>query len=531
MSNCQISFQYNKKDFVIMCHINELLLNKIIHYEEKSILPIEKFFFLCGSKKINSDLTLTKINHKSEDILVLACPNKNEENKNKMQKSYFIKCAEYIKKILVEFLNGYWIILPDKKYEAKKIKMQDYSNIQIFDQSKIKCLNCSKSMTEDQSKFYYCFDKNFLEIFKKNIDFYVQINKKLNENLLNGNVNYEILKTRKNLNETSILKENIYKIFNNKKINKKFKKIMSMYNIINNNEIKLKIQIEQNDINNIIYFLDNTESDFYENGNLITHKHDNLSELNESNTTLIIDGKTFPFKKYFIPSKKGIYTIKLIFKKKLSDSSYMFYNCKNIIDIDFSKFKTENIKNMQRMFDGCSGLKSLNLKSFKTENVTNMMHMFRNCTSLTSLNLQSFNTKKVTDMSGMFSNCFFLVLLDLSSFNTKNVITMRCMFYKCFSLTTINLFSFNTKNVIDMESFFDGCFSLTTIDLSSFDTHNVTKMIEMFKGCSSLTFINLFSFNAIKANIKAMFTGCANLYSCVSFDKNIVNEFITSKML
>ena len=123
MSNCQILLKYNKMDFVIMYHLNELLMNKIIRYGEKSILTIEEFYFFCGCIKKNPDLTLTKINQQIEDILILVCPNKNEENKNKIQKSYFIKCAEYIKKVLLEFLNDYWIILPDRKYGEKKLKI------------------------------------------------------------------------------------------------------------------------------------------------------------------------------------------------------------------------------------------------------------------------------------------------------------------------------------------------------------------------------------------------------------------------
>ena len=58
-------------------------------------------------------------------------------------------------------------------------------------------------------------------------------------------------------------------------------------------EIKLEIKIEEEDINQTIYFLDNTseECEYYENGEQVKHNHDNLNELNESNTSLIIDGK------------------------------------------------------------------------------------------------------------------------------------------------------------------------------------------------------------------------------------------------
>ena len=104
-----------------------------------------------------------------------------------------------------------------------------------------------------------------LEKFKRNLDVYSQINEKLNKNFLNKNFNYELLKSMKNLNEVSFLKNDIKQILNKKTINEKFKKIMSIYDIMNkscdimnseniNTEINLKINIEQNDIFKYIFF-------------------------------------------------------------------------------------------------------------------------------------------------------------------------------------------------------------------------------------------------------------------------------------
>ena len=448
-----------------------------------------------------------------------------------------------------------------------------------------------------------------LQKFKDNLVVYMKINEKLNENLLKMNLNYENLKSMKNLTEMSFLKKDIEQILNTNDINKKFQKIMSIYDImngktnniantdydddkiaevqikkrfINSNEINIKIKIEQSDVNKNIYFLDNTqESDnkngYYENGILVKHNHDNLSEMRESNTILIIDGESVPFKKFFIPTKSGIYSIKLLFKNKLYNCEYMFCKCKNIIDIDFSKFNTENVTDMQRMFhkckglklldlqyfntknvtnmrsmfDGCSSLTTINLSSFNTKNVTNMEDMFQECSSLTSINLSSFNTQKVTDMAGMFQECSSLTTLNLSlfntqnvvymcgmfqkcsllktinlsSFNTQNVTIMRNMFSKCSSLITINLSSFNTQKVTDMYRMFNECSSLVTVNLSSFNTKNVTIMRYMFNKCFSLIKLDLSSFNAAKANTNDMFNGCKNLTSCGSSDENIIDEF------
>ena len=253
------------------------------------------------------------------------------------------------------------------------------------------------------------------------------------------------------------------------------------------NELTLRIKIEEIDLNKPIYFLDNTD------------KHDNLCEMNESNTTLVIEGNTVPFKKSFISTNIGTYNIKLLFKCKLSNCAYMFCQCNNIIDIDFSKFNTEKITDMQRMFYYCSSLTSLDLKSFKTDNVTTMYEMFEGCESLTTLDLSSFNTEKVTNMCCMFYYCSGLESLDLKSFNTKDVTIMEGMFFECSSLKSLNITSFNTQKVTNMQYMFQNCCSLSTLNLSSF--------------------------NASNADTSLMFDYCQNLQSCGSSDANIVKAF------
>ena len=75
------------------------------------------------------------------------------------------------------------------------------------------------------------------------------------------------------------------------------------------NEIKISLEIKKDDINKDRYFLDNTHGTY----NGIEHHHDNLKELNESNTELYINDKKYKYMKYFKPDKEGIYIIKLKF--------------------------------------------------------------------------------------------------------------------------------------------------------------------------------------------------------------------------
>ena len=368
MPNCQIRFQHFKEDIIIDCQRNELMRDILNRYEVKSRLPANEFYFLYDGGKINSDLTLTQINAKDSEIKIVVYP---KENENNMKQLDYIKCDQCLDPALIKILSDYQIALSDEKHGIKKIKLQDFNRTQIVDKSKIKvdslkyfkciqhqnnsfvsyCLNCKKNLCNfclvqheehnliNYNELFQKQEKNeeiiekirkvnelvdiiidSLQKFKENLDVYRQIIDKLNENLLNMNINYSILKSVKNLMEISFLKKDIDQILNSKDINEKFKKIMSIYEMMNSkandvinpnhdqlNEIELKIKIGQVDNNKPVYFLDNTEGDYIENGEQLKHKHDNLKEINESNTNLIIDGKTFPFNKSFIPQKNGIY--------------------------------------------------------------------------------------------------------------------------------------------------------------------------------------------------------------------------------
>ena len=72
----------------------------------------------------------------------------------------------------------------------------------------------------------------------------------------------------------------------------------------------------------------------------------------------------------------------------------MFARCKNIINIDFTNFKTENIINMEYMFYDCN-IKDFNLYSFNTINVKYMNYMFGYNKNLNELDISFFDTKNV----------------------------------------------------------------------------------------------------------------------------------------
>jgi len=188
---------------------------------------------------------------------------------------------------------------------------------------------------------------------------------------------------------------------------------------------------------------------------IINNKDDSgyINEEIESKIKLHNNGKRekLIFKKQFVT--KGIHSIKFIIKEKLTNMSFMFYNCSTLKEIKFFSFLTDQVTNMQSMFDGCSKLKYLNLTYFNTSNVTDMSYLFYKCNELKEIKgINTFNTAKVEYMDKMFNECCELENLDLSNFDTSNITDMSYLFNKCHKLKKINgINKFNTSNVTTME--------------------------------------------------------------------------------
>ena len=112
------------------------------------------------------------------------------------------------------------------------------------------------------------------------------------------------------------------------------------------------------------------------------YEHDNLKELNDLNTELYINDEKYKYNKYFKPEKGGKYEIKLKFFINLTDCSYMFVGCENIIDINLVSFNTRYIINTKYMFYGLKNLKLINFPSFYTKKVIDMSYRFSWCSDL-----------------------------------------------------------------------------------------------------------------------------------------------------
>ena len=277
------------------------------------------------------------------------------------------------------------------------------------------------------------------------------------------------------------------------------------------NEIKITLKIRNLDIKRgkNIYFL---ESDLFRN--IGEPEHQNINELNDANTEIYIDNKKTNFTK-FIPSTYPAknYEIRIVFKNKMIDCSYMFRGCTNIIKLDLSSFDTSNVVDMKHMFSICCFMEKINISNFKTDKVTDMSYMFNKCLSLEKIEFPpSFITKNVKNMEFMFHMCSNLKKIDFpKSFITNNVTDMSVMFGKCHNLESLDLQNFvtenvNTSKVINMGHMFNECETLEFIDLSHFNTDNVQYFTFMFKGCKKLNNLDTLRFNTnSNANIVHMF--------------------------
>ena len=87
-------------------------------------------------------------------------------------------------------------------------------------------------------------------------------------------------------------------------------------------------------------------------------------------------------------------TLKELPNKSLTDMSYMFNNCKNLVSVDFSNWKTDNIISIEAMFQLCPLKEIPDISNFNTQNLENIRAMFCKC----------INLKSIPDMNKWFIN-------------------------------------------------------------------------------------------------------------------------------
>ena len=151
--------------------------------------------------------------------------------------------------------------------------------------------------------------------------------------------------------------------------------------------------------------------------------------------------------------------------------------------------------------------------AFANARPTNCYAWFQGCVNLTSIEgIEYLNRSQVTDMHNMFSECSRLQTTDFSGFDTRKVKDMSYMFYNCGSLKSLDISNFNTSEVTNMRGMFYHCIGLTSLDLSHLNTSKVSIMISMFQLCSNLLSVNLSGWDTRNVgSMDHMFEGCKSL--------------------
>ena len=326
-----------------------------------------------------------------------------------------------------------------------------------------------------------------------------QLNKKTNDlieikSLLDNFGNSYISKT--NLN--SEINKNIQSNEIIKKISENINSIKN--NVNNNNYIEIKIKIDKDNFKKQIKFLQQHSTYKYffnferddieliidgENASLDNFEPEKQFKSDENSKDCYKAQKIAYnleqcFNFYLCFNTSGIHTIKILFRKKLYDCSYLFYNCEDIIEVDLSNFDCSQVTSCESMFDNCKSLKVINLGKLDFSLCKNFKSMFNECRYLENIDVSHFNTKNSETFGGMFYGCRKLKNIDVSKFNSSKCITINSMFRYCENLSEINMINWDMRSlenrrggflflsrISEINYLFDGCKSLKNIKMSS----------------------------------------------------------------
>ena len=452
---------------------------RIIYYNEKNSITILEII-----KEDEIDKT---------NFLEFDYDNEERENKFEFYKNKEIYIITYRTKDKIVYPLGKITDIENNnifKHNCKDIESNTFP-FPIFSLKNYKVIGINESINtglfldEILKEFNELVKSKEININKGSIEEIKKDNKNKNINVIDKKLSDEI---RKRMNE------------NRKQIEEKKERMLRSVKQKNNlsfeynekNIILLIVEVNYEDINEEIYFLDN-----YKYINQIKKRESGflkeIENLKEKITFQIIDPKDkridMIFNNKFIPKEKGNYSIEIEIPELIKDCSYMFYGCTNIIDIDLSNFDLQEATKMKDMFNYCINLQNVRFPQFPLEKITNTSYMFNYCKKLSKIDLSNLNTENIISMAGMFQHCESLEFLDLSNFDIKNNTQLSCMFNNCYKLTDIKFSEkFNTKKVMFMPWMFYGCENLTILNLTSFniDKNIIRDMSDMFIGCDKL---------------------------------------------
>ena len=436
----------------IIVNLNDIFCHGNAFVEEKNGEYIMEFKVIGIKKKYTIKLIKHEIKQPKEDKSGLESKFKNIEiYLNDLYKKY--EALKVIRKKEIKDI-------------VKEVIFDDDIVIKLFEKMKqISSISSSKNNSvPDNKSINSNIDNKIVNKVK------VAVNNK--ENKINNQIDKMQQQLKNNISYVNSIKSS------NNNINNFINTNNNDDNYNENNCIIFQVKIDKEDLNKDIMLFNQVRTmDFY-------------YVFDEEQFRTIIDNKNVSIKKgedhkyYWNFTTTGIHTIKIIFKKKLSQCKALFNDCKKIYKIDCSNFDCSQITDCSWMFCGCY--------------------------SLTEINFGKLNFALSNDFQGMFCRCQNIEELDLSYFITNKSKSFCYMFSGCSKLKKINLSKFKTINCRNINYMFERCSSLKSIDLSSFDFQNIKKFDCLFQGCSELRRINM-SFNNYNFwNFKTVFQGIPN---------------------
>ena len=365
---------------------------------------------------------------------------------------------------------------------------------------------------------------NRLNLIKENMKCFYELNFNIIHNYDERNINYQILKNINEIYKNTKILDVLDLINNEKDVYEKFKHIYDLYqDVAYKPEINMVYSITQLDKNLKIF-------------------GEEFVKANKDKCKMVFKAKEQELKSYISVKDmlKDKIKIKLTNVNEITDMSFIFYDCSNLISCnDLSKWNTSKIKDMHKIFYGCSILKSLpDISFWFTSKVKDICGMFYNCISLSSIpDISDWDLSKVTNLSGLFCGCEKIKSLpDISRWDTSNVTNMNGLFCGCSNLEKIpNIEKWFTDKVKDMSGLFCGCGKINKIpDISKWNIEKVKDLSGMFFSCSELLAlpdISIWNTDKVK-NMTGMFADCMKLSSLPDISKwkihkntQIVNMF------
>ena len=187
----------------------------------------------------------------------------------------------------------------------------------------------------------------------------------------------------------------IGEIFNNENKNRLNNNILNNHN----NYIIAEIDIKDENVNKDIRIINSYEEFMRKNLSFLEIKKELMNEEQIKQSEIRINEQLIPFNYYYKFTQKGKYFIKYSYNNYLTNTSYMFYNCSSLTNINLSNFNTQNVTNMSWMFSYCSSLANINISNFNTQNIISMSWMFKGCSSLININLITNDIRIINQFS------------------------------------------------------------------------------------------------------------------------------------